>query len=77
MHRRELIEKQIDFYFNNLAEIEIMQAIKEKSRSPDHKAAGPVSGSHHPNEIDEILPKIDKDDYLGKIRYLDDKYDEQ
>ena len=23
------------------------------------------------------MPKIDKNDYLGKVRYLDEKYDEQ
>jgi hypothetical protein len=47
---------------------------------PDTHAAGPVSGSNlaqNAFKIEDIVPKIDVNDYLGKIQYLDDKYDEQ
>ena len=71
------MEYQIDLYYNSLAEIEVKQAVKRLPIS-NSQSAGPVSGQASFNlKIEEILPKIDKNDYLSKVRYLDEKYDEQ
>ena len=75
--RRAYLEHQIDLYYNSLAEIEVKQAVKRLPIS-NSQSAGPVSGqASFGLKIEEIMPKIDKNDYLGKVRYLDEKYDEQ
>ena len=92
VNRRNLIEKQIDFYYYGTAEIEL--AKKRKDPLESHKAqgskdthahvAGPVSGSNVSGYVEsqnltlaDVLPEINELDYISKISYLDTKYDEQ
>ena len=52
----------------------------KKQNNNLHLPAGPISGTNvagfDPNENVSQKIKISPDDYLGKIRYLDEKYDE-